>query len=457
MKRLALLLAGMHALLMAAAVLALAAAEVSGAAIAAVAAALGAAGLVSMAAVAFYLRPLARFQEAALGVARGDLGQRLDSRRAGGLAGLAEAFNRMAESVEEFVASASRERNRLTAALNSSSDAVVAVDGDGRIAYANAAAERLFSRPQGEIAGEPFVWALPDERVQAALRASREEGRRESCLIERPHQQYLQVATTPIVGGGEWAALVVVHDLTEARRLEQVRRDFVANVSHELRTPLAGIKSVIETLQEGAWDDARAAREFLSRADAEVDRLVQLVEELLELSLIESGEVPLAGEPVDLRGVLGDAVERLRAQAAKRGVSLTLETPPELPAVTGDRERLEQAAVNLVHNALKFTPAGGAVLVSADVRDGTVTVSVRDTGVGIAPEHLPRIFERFYKAERARGSGTGLGLAVVKHTVEAHGGTVSVESEPGEGSTFSFSIPAAPPDGAETRGGAAQA
>ena len=176
---------------------------------------------------------------------------------------------------------------------------------------------------------------------------------------------------------------------------------------------------------------------------------MQMVEELLELSRIESGRVPLARQPVEMATVLAKAVERMRPQAEKEGVSLTLEVAPDLPPVIGDAERLEQAAVNLIHNAIKFTPAGGSVHVSAHLEDGAVTVNVSDTGVGIAREDLPRIFERFYKADRARRrgrpvGGTGLGLAVVKHTVEAHGGTVSVQSEPGHGSTFSFSIPAAP-------------
>jgi two-component system phosphate regulon sensor histidine kinase PhoR len=175
-----------------------------------------------------------------------------------------------------------------------------------------------------------------------------------------------------------------------------------------------------------------------------VDRLVQLMEELLELSRIESGEVPLARQPVEMAAVLAKAIERLRPQAEKQGLNLTLEVAPNLPPIVGDAERLERVAVNLIHNALKFTPAGGSIHVSADFVGGAVTVKVSDTGVGIAPEDLPRIFERFYKADRARGiGGTGLGLAVVKHTVEAHGGTVSVQSELGHGSTFSFSVPAA--------------
>jgi two-component system phosphate regulon sensor histidine kinase PhoR len=393
-------------------------------------------------------RPLGRLAKVARSIAGGNLSERVTPRPAGELGELSDAFNQMAASLEQLIASASQERNRLVAALNSSVDAVMAVDADGRVIFANDAAERLFSGSERGLLGNPFGWVMPDEQATQALRTSRENGSRETRLIERPDRRFLQVIVAPIVGGGEWTTLVVFHDLTDIRRVEKVRRDFVANVSHELRTPLASIKSVIETLQSGALDDRAAAQDFLSRADAEVDRLVQTVEELLELSRIESGRVPLARQPVKMGDVLAAAVARLRPQAEKEGLTLTLEVSPDLPLVIGDADRLEQAVVNLLHNAIKFTGGGGSIRVSAHREDAAVAVDVSDTGVGIAPEDLPRIFERFYKADRARArtspGGTGLGLAVVKHTVEAHGGTVSVQSEPGRGSTFSFSIPAAP-------------
>ena len=399
------------------------------------------------------MRPLGRLARAARSIASGNLSERVSPRPSGEVGKVADAFNQMAQTLQEMVEAASRERHRLMAALNSSIDAVVAVDPETRVTFANVAAERLFTLSQKELVGNPFAWILPNEQVIEALRSSREEGHQETRLIERPNRQYLQVITTPIVGGGNWAALVVFHDLSDVRRVEQVRRDFIANVAHELRTPLASIKSVIETLESGALDDRAAAQDFLSRADKEVERLVQMVEELLELSRVESERVPLARQQVEMGQVLAKAVGRMRPQAEKEGVSITLDVPPDLPSVIGDAERLEQATVNLVHNAIKFTPAGGSVHVSATLTGGTVTVKVSDTGVGIAREDLSRIFERFYKADRARaqaaaglggGGGTGLGLAVVKHTVEAHGGTVGVESELGRGSTFSFSIPVAP-------------
>jgi len=391
------------------------------------------------------LRPLAEFVRAAEKAARGDLSQRVEIGSGSALAELAEAFNRMTRALEERIGAASQDRGRLMAALNSSTDAVVAVDAHGSIAFANTAAQELSEQRRPDLTGKPFAWLVPDERLLEAIRASRQEGRREVLLMERPNRQHLQVIVTPIVGGGEWSALAVFHDVTDAKRVERVRRDFVANVSHELRTPLASVKSVIETLQGGALDDRDTAREFLTRMDMEVDRLVNLVEELLELSRIESGEVPLARKPVQLSEVVASAVRRMGPAAGHRGLDLKVDVQQGLPPVVGDAAKLERVVVSLLDNAIKFTPPEGTVQVSAASNDGRVAITVRDSGAGIDPEDLPRIFERFYKADRSRqGGGTGLGLAIVKHTVEAHGGSVAVESEPGRGSAFTIFVPASP-------------
>ena len=403
----------------------------------------GVATLLSLLVTDTVLRPLARVTRAARAVSAGDMGARVSPRPAGELGELADAFNQMGDSLQRLIALASQERSRMLAALNSSVEAVIAVDAEGRITFANLAAQHLFFRALDELVGNPIVWVLPNDRVIEALRASREEGRRQTQIIERPNKQYLQLTTTPIVAGGDWAALAVFHDLTDVRRADQVRRDFIANVSHELRTPLASIKSVIETLQTGALHDEAAAPDFLARADLEVDRLTQMVEELMELSRIESGQVPMSRGPVDMASIVAAAAERLRPQAVRRRIDLRVEGG-QPPPIDGDAERLERAVVNLIHNAIKFTPDGGSVTVRTALDGGAVTVQVADTGAGIAAEDIPRVFERFYKADRARArAGTGLGLAVVKHTIEAHGGTVSVHSREGEGSTFELSIPVA--------------
>jgi two-component system phosphate regulon sensor histidine kinase PhoR len=391
---------------------------------------------------------------AAREIASGQLAVRIDTAE-DELGQAAADFNRMAARIEQLVEAASQERNRLMAAINSSVDAIVAVDAENNVAFANDAVADLLEVAPGDMIGRPFVWAVPAPDVIEALRTSREQGVQSSQVVERPRRKFLRAIVTPIRGGGAWSSLVVFHDLTDARRLDQVRRDFVANVSHELRTPLAAIKSVIETLEGGAMEDEAIAREFLGRADGEVDRLVLMVEELLELSRIESGEQALSREPVDIGAAIATAVDRLRPQAQRAGVDLGFVPLDDPSTVIGDRGSLERAVVNLVHNAIKFTPPGGAVNVTLGRSGEELEIAVADSGAGIEPQDLPRVFERFFKADRARqAGGTGLGLALVKHTVEAHGGRVAAESERGRGSTFRIWLPAAVSAAANAAGSA---
>jgi two-component system, OmpR family, phosphate regulon sensor histidine kinase PhoR len=406
------------------------------------------AGVIVGAAVAivlatFYLlSPLWKVRDNAAHIASGDLGARIRRRPQGPAGQMADALNRVADRVQEQMETASEGQSRLAAALNSSIDPVAALDKDGRILFANTAFEETFGRALEEILAKPFAYVLADETVVNAIRASREQGRRELSVIEQPGHRFYQVATTPIGGGGEWSVLIVFHDLTDVQRTEQIRRDFVANVSHELRTPLAALKSVVETLAEGALHDESVAQDFLSRADAEVDRLVQLVEELLELSRIESGEQPLSLHETDVAALLTDAADRLRPHARRAHINLSLDLSPGLGQANIDGARVERAVLNLLHNAIKFTPSGGDVTLAAHRENGSLLVQVRDTGAGIAQSDLSRIFERFYKVDQSRASGgSGLGLALVKHAVEAHGGSVQVESEQTKGSTFTFRLP----------------
>ncbi len=437
-RKAALLIPGVFALIAALTVAAIVWPDISnGVLVAALIAALG--GVVIGGSLGTSLR---RITEGTRRFASGELTPTLDTPHGAITNELTNALNDMATKLEARFQDARQEQSRLIAALDSIIDAVIAVDAEDRISYANLAAEGLFMRPRHELVGNSLTWVMPNDELIAAVRESRREGRSEVELVDRPSKRQLQVITTPIIGVRDWAALAVFRDLTEIRRIEQVRRDFVANVSHELRTPLASIKAVIETLQSGALDDRPVAEDFLSRADVEVDRLAQMVEELLELSRIESGDVPLAREAVDMIAVVSHAVIRLRAQAEKQEIRLEVEDEPVIPAITGDAQRLERAVLNLVHNAIKFTPRGGTVTVRVRSDDAHVAVSVTDTGTGIDPADIPRVFERFYKADQSRhGGGTGLGLAVVKHTVEAHGGNVTVESQPGKGSTFTFAVP----------------
>ena len=389
-------------------------------------------------------RRLAEITAAARAVSGGNLVVRVRDHGRDELAVAGAAFDAMASTVQAQVDAAAQERNRLAAALNSSIDAVAALDSEGRVLFANTALARLFEKRAAEVAGHPLVWLVPDEQVLTAIRATRELTRREIRVIEMQGRRFFQVATTPIVGGGEWSVLVVFHDITDVKRTELVRRDFVANVSHELRTPLAALKAVVETLSDGAATDPRVAKEFLDRADSEVDRLVQLVEELLQLSRIESGDVPIEARPTNIEALLDGVLQRLRPQVDRKRQDLRLAVSPELGEVSVDAGRIELAVLNLVQNAIKFTPDGGSVAVSAAREDDALTIEVADTGIGMTAQEQSRVFERFYKVDQSRASGgSGLGLALVKHAVEAHGGEVRVESRLGEGSRFSFSIPLA--------------
>ena len=263
----------------------------------------------------------------------------------------------------------------------------------------------------------------------------------------------MRVIALPFVAGGSGAYMVLLQDMTELHRLERVRRDFVSNISHELRTPLASLRALTETLRDGALDDPAAGPRFLDSVETEVDALAQMVQELLELSRIESGQVPFRFSPVPVSETVLTPVERLQPLAARGNIDLIVDLPPRLPRVYADAERIHQVVTNLVHNALKFSPTGGAVRISAssDHGDQQVTVSVTDTGIGVPAEDKDRIFERFYKTDRARaGGGTGLGLAIAKHIVQAHGGQIWVESIENRGSTFSFTLAVAE-NGAQPR------
>ena len=395
-------------------------------------------------------RPVARLTEAARAIAEGDLSRRVPARAEDDEIGeLTQAFDEMATRVRELVESLSTDRGRLTAVLTAMDDGVVLLDGEERVILVNRAGlELLGIGAYDERTPRRLIEFVPDHDLHELARLAREQRYALRELVRlSPGGRNLRITATPMRGGAA-AMLLLIQDVTEIRRAETIRRDFAANVSHELKTPIAALKALVETLEEGALDDPPAAREFLGRMHGEVDELAQLVQELLDLARIESGRAEMTFAPHAVADLIDGAVSRLRAQAERSSLQLAVVPLPDLPLVRADAARIESALINLLHNAIKFTPSGGRVRVTAGeaVVEGTpcVRVSVEDTGVGIAREELPRLFERFYKADRSRSSsGTGLGLAIVKHIVQAHGGQVGAVSEVGEGSTFWFSLPLA--------------
>ncbi len=236
--------------------------------------------------------------------------------------------------------------------------------------------------------------------------------------------------------------LFLFQDLTEVKNLQTMRKELVGNISHELRTPIAGIKAMVETLRDGAVADKEVADDFLARIESEVDRLAQTVSELTELSRIETGKAELRLEPLNLNFLIKEVIEQLTPLAERQQVTMSANLAPGLPEVKADIGRIRQTMINLVHNAIKFNKAGGSIVLSTRTDSTAVTVDISDTGTGISKDDLLHVFERFYKADRARSQGgSGLGLAIAKHTIQAHGGNIWATSEPGKGSTFSFSLP----------------
>jgi two-component system phosphate regulon sensor histidine kinase PhoR len=352
------------------------------------------------------------------------------------------AFNAMAGQFQQRLAGAARRRDELAAVLEHMSDGVLIVDDDDRVQLINQAAARLLGVAIPEAIGQSFAQVVRDHNLIETERACRRQRVENTIGVDLSRLGvFLRAAITPLTDGEHSSCLVILQNVTQLRHLETVRRDFVSNISHELRTPLASLKALVETLRDGALDDPPAAQRFLDRVEDEVDVMTQIVQELLELSRTESGQAPLRLVPIGVADIIAPPAQRLQSQAERAGLTLSIELPDDLPPVLADCERLRQVVTNLVHNAIKFTPAGGSIIVSAVARDDEVTVSVHDTGIGIPADDLPRIFERFYKADRARsGGGTGLGLAIARHVIQAHGGRIWAESVEGSGSTFHFTL-----------------
>jgi two-component system phosphate regulon sensor histidine kinase PhoR len=414
--------------------------------------AFAAAGALALAVGAFFgqrisrsvTRPLRDLERGAQALSQGEYGQQVPVRGADEVGRLAEAFNRMAQQLAQTIDRIREERNRLEAVLASLRDAVVAVGPRGELILANRSAAELLGVPQDAL-GRPVREVLPLPALVQLLEAAA-AGRDQSEELPLPGGRVAEVTCSPIRGNGQPAgAVAVVRDVTELRRSERLRRELVANVSHELRTPLTSIKGFVETLLAGALRDEQNSRRFLEIIEAEANRLTKLVDDLLELSRLESKGVTFQLQPVDLGQLCRAVAERQQPRAERAGVRLECSAEAGV-VVVADPDRVEQVVTNLVDNALKFTPEGGRVHVRVRVRGSEAWVSVEDTGRGIPPDDLPHVFERFYRADRSRtraSGGSGLGLAIAKHLVEMQGGRIWATSTPGQGSVFSFAFPLA--------------
>jgi len=395
-------------------------------------------------------RPLRELAEVVHGAAQGQRPQRVELEEWQETAAPGQALIQTAERLHSTIAEISADRSRLQAVLASMVEGVLVLDRQGRILLMNEALQRMLPGANSSAIGRPFIEVIRhhplNEFVGTVLEGG--EGRREVTLQAPEERTFLMQASIAKPDGERGvAAVLVFHDITELKRLERVRKDFVANASHELKTPLTSIAGYVEALVDGAKDDPETCAQFLGIIQKHTENLKVILSDLLQLSTIESGVYRWKRQEVAVADLVERAARVLRPVAEQRRQRLT--TRPVEPSLTiwGDLGRLTEALINLLDNAVKYTPEGGSIMVEAAADGDGVRLDVTDTGIGIPPMELPRVFERFYRVDRARSreqGGTGLGLSIVKHIVEAHGGRVTVESTVGRGSTFSLFLPAQP-------------
>ncbi len=403
-------------------------------------------------------KPLSDMANAARQLAAGNHGIRLETTSRDEVGLLADTLNQMTDQLRTKIDELSEDRSQLMAMLTSMVEGVMVLDYRGRVLQVNPALERMFNVTRAEARGRQAadVFSHPQlNRLVEEILATR-LGRKDEIVLPTTNR-CLHIEAS--VAGGEQdneaCAVLVFHDTTELRRLEKIRKDFVANVSHELRTPLTSIKGYVEALLDGGKDDPRTSAQFLAIILKQSDRLNLILDDLLQLSKIESGQLLFKRESLQIGTVIERTLAMIRPLADKKGHRLSVRIPVGLPPITGDEERLVQVIANLLDNAIKYTPEQGSITIAArhvplgSERSGPTTdyvdVSVADSGIGIPEADRPRVFERFYRVDKARSrelGGTGLGLAIVKHIVEGHGGQVWVEANSPTGSRFVVRLPA---------------
>lgn len=391
-------------------------------------------------------RPLQEINRASLAMAAGDYSQRVTVAGPAEVEQLATSINLLAAGLDQSVNALAREKEKLADILARMTEGVVAVNRDGRVILSNDSARDILQTNIKE--GTLLETSCPE--LDALLKAILAGGSPAADeLRTKDEQSVLRATAAPLLedGGQASGAVAVIRDVTEQHHLEQMRRDFVANVSHELRTPLTSVQGVLEAIQDGLLKDPGEQARYVSMAHRETLRLKRLINDLLDLSRMDAGRVSWEINAVDLADLADRAATQLRPQAEKRGVSLDVQAPKDLPPALGNEDRTAQVLTNLLENAVRVSPSGERVLVTVTEKEGRLLVQVADKGPGVPAADLPHIWERFYRVEKSRSrdsGGTGLGLAIARQIVEAQGGQVDAASHPGGGTVFSFTIPAAP-------------
>jgi len=390
-------------------------------------------------------RPINRIIQVSRRFSEGDFTHRIISHSKDEIGELSFTLNKMAQDLEDKIKEIRQQNQELSAIFNSMIEGIIVVDKTSRIVSVNPAIEKIFGILNADAQGKTFLEAIRNNEISEIIDNVLTQGKSLSVEVTLvlPGHRIFEVNAVPIFENDSVnGCLVVIHDITEIRRLETIRRDFVANVSHELKTPLTSIKGFVETLLEGALDDEENNRNFLKIIQNHAERLNSLVNDLLSLSYLESKNISLEINDVNLSRVADEVILGFGSQLRKKRIEVVNGLAPDI-LVKADEERIKQVFTNLIDNALKFNREKGAIKIYSEEFNGKIRVIVEDSGIGIPEKDIPRIFERFYRVDKARSrelGGTGLGLSIVKHIVELHGGMVGVESSEGSGSRFFFTL-----------------
>lgn len=394
-------------------------------------------------------KPLNELTLAAREISGGNYSKRVFFRKHDEIGQLAATFNNMAAKLEGTVTDLTDKNIKFDAILNSIMYSFIAVDQNLRIILINSIAVKFFGIKQDSVIGKRFIEVIRNHQLNEILQKTIDSNtfQVKELTLGSPESGIFSIHSNPIMAangeGTNAGGIITIQDITAMKKFDQIRSEFVSNVTHELKTPLTSIRGFVETLRSGAVYDASVAPQFLEIIDIEAERLTMLINDILQLSEIENAKSDTNIEEHDLSGIISEVLSILAPEADKKGVTLKFDAAKKI-IVKVNRNRIKQLLINLIENAIKYNKENGRVLVKAAKTEGSLAVSVEDTGIGIEEEHLTRIFERFYRVDRGRSrsmGGTGLGLSIVKHIVNLYDGNITVESEPGKGTKFTILLP----------------